>query len=277
MDDVYSYKYAKKALFIKLFVFKLIINNGVEDIGCGHIIMDEIYTQDGILDKNLLWDKYQYLVRREALKLQVRLPSFIELDDLIQVGAIGLLNAIDQFDAKKGITMGSFFSSRIRWALIDELRERDWVPRRVRANSREAAVAIGRLEQEKGRAATESEIAQSMGVSLQDYQQMLIESNTSQIYSLDELQEEVFSNVNCNPSDSENIDPENNLLMQNLTHHVSEKIKQLPEREQLLLSLYYQKEMNMKEIATIFGITETRVSQLHSQAVKRLRSRLEYL
>ncbi len=239
--------------------------------------MDEIYTQDGILDKNLLWSKYQYLVRREALKLQVRLPAFIELDDLIQVGAIGFLNAIDQFDASKGITMGSFFSYRIRWALIDELRERDWVPRRVRANNREIATVIGRLEQEKGRAATESEIADSMGISLQDYHQMLVESNTSQIYSLDELQEEVFDGFDDNYSDTKYIDPENKLLIQNLTHHVSEKIKQLPERDQLLLSLYYHKDMNMKEIATIFGVTETRISQLHSQVVKRLRSRLECL
>lgn len=243
----------------------------------GHIIVDEIYTQDGILDKNLLWSKYQYLVRREALKLQVRLPSFIELDDLIQAGAIGFLNAIDQFDATKGITMGSFFSYRIRWALIDELRDRDWVPRRVRANSREIAVVIGRLEQEKGRGATESEIAESMGVSLQGYQQMLMESNTSQIYSLDELQGEVFDGFEGSHSDTGCVDPESNLMMQNLTHHVSEKIKLLPERDQQLLSLYYHEEMNMKEIATIFGITETRVSQLHSQAVKRLRSRLEYL
>lgn len=237
--------------------------------------MDEIYTQDGILDKNLLWGKYQYLVRREALKLQVRLPAFIDLDDLIQAGAIGFLNAIDQFDASKGITMGSFFSYRIRWALIDELRERDWVPRRVRANNREIATVIGRLEQEKGRTATESEVADSMGISLQDYQQMLVESNTSQIYSLDELQEEVFDGFDGSYSDTKYIDPENKLLMQNLTHHVSQKIKQLPERDQLLLSLYYHKDMNMKEIATIFGVTETRISQLHSQAVKRLRSRLE--
>ena len=237
--------------------------------------MDEIYTQDGILDKNLLWGKYQYLVRREALKLQVRLPAFIDLDDLIQAGAIGFLNAIDQFDASKGITMGSFFSYRIRWALIDELRERDWVPRRVRANNREIATVIGRLEQEKGRTATESEVADSMGISLQDYQQMLVESNTSQIYSLDELQEEVFDGFDGSHSDTKYIDPENKLLMQNLTHHVSQKIKQLPERDQLLLSLYYHKDMNMKEIATIFGVTETRISQLHSQAVKRLRSRLE--
>lgn len=239
--------------------------------------MDDNYTQDGILDKNILWNKYQYLVRREALKLQVRLPAFIELDDLIQAGAVGFLNAIDQFDAKKGIAMGSFFSYRIRWALIDELRERDWVPRRVRTNSREIALAIGRVEQAKGGVATEVEIADSIGVSLQDYQQMLMESNTSQIYSFDELQEEIFDTFEGYHAVSGHADLEKNIIMQDLTHHVSEKIKQLPDREQLLLSLYYQKDMNMKEIAAIFGITETRVSQLHSQAVKRLQSRLGYL
>lgn len=239
--------------------------------------MDDIYTQDGTLNKKILWEKYQYLVRREALKLQVRLPDFIELDDLIQAGAIGFLNAIDQFDASKGITMGTFFSYRIRWALIDELRERDWVPRRVRTNSKELAAVIGRLEQEKGRPATETEIASSMGVSLQDYHQMLQESNTGQICSLDELQEDMLCCAESAISDREDINPESHFLMEDLSRHVSEKITQLPERERLLLSLYYQKEMNMKEIAAVFGITETRVSQLHSQAVKRLRSGLIHL
>jgi len=239
--------------------------------------VDEIYTKEGIVNKDLLWKKYQYLVRREALKLQARLPAFIELDDLVQAGAIGFLNAIDQFDAKKGITMGTFFSYRIRWALIDELRERDWVPRRVRANGREIAAAIGRLEQLKGGGATEAEIAESLGVSLHDYQQMLIETNTSQIFSLDELQEDFFESFESIFTDCESVDPANHLLVANLTKHVTDSIKQLPQREQLLLSLYYHKEMNMKEIAAIFDITETRVSQLHSQAVKRLRSKMEFL
>lgn len=238
--------------------------------------MDDIYTQEGIVNKELLWNKYQYLVRREALKLQVRLPAFIELDDLIQAGAMGFLKAIDQFDAKKGITMGTFFSYRIRWALIDELRERDWVPRRVRANGREIAATIGRLEQLKGGVATEAEIAQGLGVSLQEYQQMLIENNTSQIFSLDELQGDLFESCESIFSDGESVDPAHHLVVANLTKHLSDCIKQLPQREKLLLSLYYHKEMNMKEIAAIFNITETRVSQLHSQAVKRLRAKMSF-
>lgn len=236
--------------------------------------MDGIYTPEGTIDKNVVWAKYQYLVRQEALKLQARLPASVELDDLIQAGSIGFLNAIDQYDAKKSIAMSTFISYRIRYALIDELRERDWVPRRVRANNREIAATITRLEQKNGVSATEAEIAAEMDVSLQDYQQMLMDSNTSQLYSLEELQEEFLDDVGEIGIQQEYLDPANSLIFQNLTKHVSEQIKELSERDQLLLSLYYQQDLNMKEIALAFGITETRVSQLHSQAIKRLRAKL---
>lgn len=237
--------------------------------------MDEFYTQEGTINKEILWEKHQYLVRREALRLQARLPPSVELDDLIQAGAIGLLNAIEQFDAHKSTSLSSFFSYRIRWALIDELRERDWVPRRIRANGRDIAATIGTLEQRKGGIVSESEIAASMGVSLQEYQQMLMESNFSQIFSLDEIQETFCESTYALALESVDSDPANLLMAQNLKQQISDKIKSLSEREQQLLSLYYHEELNMKEIAKIFDITEARVSQLHSQAVKRLKSRID--
>lgn len=237
--------------------------------------MDGIYTSEGIIDKHALWLKYRYWVRREALNLHARLPASIELDDLIQAGVVGLLNAIDQYDAKKGVALSTYISQRVRWALIDELRERDWVPRRVRSNSRQLAAAIQRVEQQTGAPAAEAEIAQEMGVSLAEYQGMLAESNNSLIYSLDELQQEYGDSFEQPDSAHEALNPLNDMLVSRLTAQIGEEIKNLPEREQLLLNLYYQQELNMKEVGYILGVTETRVSQLHSQTIKRLRARLD--
>ncbi|EPZ8122882.1 RNA polymerase sigma factor FliA [Yersinia enterocolitica] len=237
--------------------------------------MNGIYTHDGVVQKDELWPKYGFLVRHEALRLQVRLPASVELDDLIQAGAIGLLTAIDHFDPKKGIGLSTYITRRIRWAMIDELRERDWVPRRVRSNGREIAATIQRIEQENGSVATEAEIAASMGVKLHEYQQMLADTNTSQLYSLDELLEEYSDSVEQPDIQHEMLNPLHEIIKGNLTKQISREIKALPEREQLLLNLYYQQELNMKEIGVLFDITETRVSQLHSQAIKRLRARLD--
>jgi RNA polymerase sigma factor for flagellar operon FliA len=237
-----------------------------------------IYTPEGTIDKSDLWSKYQFVVRQEALKLRVRLPASVELDDLIQAGAMGLLTALDQFDPKRGIALSTFCTNRIRWSMIDELRERDWVPRRVRTNNREIASVISRLEQVNGKQATEVEIASAMDVTLHEYQQMLQDTNTSQIYSLDELQDEFFDeSEHVETTEHERLNPVNALMKENLIKHVGEKINQLSERDQLLLNLYYQQELNMKEIALAFGVTETRVSQLHSQAIKRLRARLDII
>lgn len=237
--------------------------------------MEGIYTSDGVVDKNALWLKYRYWVRREALNLQVKLPASVELDDLIQAGAVGLLNAIDNYDPKKGVALSTYITQRVRWALIDELRERDWVPRRVRSNSRRLSSAIQRLEQESGKAATEAEVAKELGVTLTEYQSMLAENNNSMIYSLDELQKEFGDHVEQAGSNHEALNPLNEALFSRLTAQISREIENLPEREQTLLNLYYQQELNMKEVGYVLGITETRVSQLHSQAIKRLRARLD--
>ena len=237
--------------------------------------MNGIYTQDGVIQKDELWTKYRHIVRNEALRLQVKLPASVELDDLIQAGTICLLGAIDQFDPKKGVGLGAYVTQRIRWAMIDELREYDWVPRRVRSNSREISAAIRKIEQEGGAPASEASVAEMLGVSLHDYQQMLLDTNNSQVYSLDELQEEFADNVQIVDQQSENNNPLNELMRGKLVQKIGQEIKFLPEREQLLLSLYYQQELNMKEIGVLLGITETRVSQLHSLAIKRLRARLD--
>lgn len=239
--------------------------------------MNGIYTHDGVVQKDELWLKYRYLVRHEALRLQARLPACVELDDLIQAGAIGMLTAIDQFDPKKGIGMSTYVTQRVRWAMIDELRDRDWVPRRVRTNAREISAAIREIEQQTGGIASEGEVAAFMGISLEEYQQMLVDTNSSQFYSLEELQEESVSDVEQPGAQHEMLNPLHELMKGKLAKQVSQLIKELPEREQVLLNLYYQQELNMKEVGIILGVTETRVSQLHSQAIKRIRARMDAL
>lgn len=237
--------------------------------------MDGIYTAEGLENKSVVWSKYHYLVRQEALRLHKRLPASVELDDLIQAGSIGFLSAVESFDPKKGVTLTAWITQRVKWALLDELRENDWVPRRVRTHTREIVALIQQIEQEKGGEATEAEIAERMGVSLQEFQQMLADNNTSQMYSVDELQENYADSWETSDEENEQLNPLNDAVRQNLMERITEHIQVIPEREQVLLQLYYLQDLNMKEIGLILGITETRVSQLHSLAVKRLRSRME--
>ncbi|AFM60647.1 RNA polymerase sigma factor FliA [Enterobacter cloacae] len=237
--------------------------------------MDGIYTAEGLEDKSVVWSKYHYLVRQEALRLHKRLPASVELDDLIQAGSIGFLSAVESFDPKKGVTLSAWITQRVKWALLDELRESDWVPRRVRTHTREIVAIIQQIEQEKGGEATEAEIAERMGVSLQEFQQMLADNNASQMYSVDELQENYADSWETSDDENERLNPLNDTISQNLMERLTEHIQYIPEREQVLLQLYYLQDLNMKEIGLVLGITETRVSQLHSLAVKRLRSRME--
>ncbi|EMN5545679.1 RNA polymerase sigma factor FliA [Enterobacter cloacae] len=237
--------------------------------------MDGIYTAEGLEDKSVVWSKYHYLVRQEAMRLHKRLPASVELDDLIQAGSIGFLSAVDSFDPKKGVTLTAWITQRVKWALLDELRESDWVPRRVRTHTREIVAIIQQIEQEKGGEATEAEIAERMGVSLQEFQQMLADNNASQIYSVDELQENYADSWETSDDENESLNPLNDAVRQNLIERITEHIQFIPEREQVLLQFYYLQDLNMKEIGLVLGITETRVSQLHSLAVKRLRSRME--
>ncbi|WP_148242126.1 RNA polymerase sigma factor FliA [Enterobacter asburiae] len=237
--------------------------------------MDGIYTAEGLEDKSVVWSKYHYIVRQEALRLHKRLPASVELDDLIQAGSMGFLSAVETFDPKKGVALSAWITQRVKWALLDELRESDWVPRRVRTHSREIVAIIQQIEQEKGGEATESDISQRMGVSLKEFQQMLADNNSSQMYSVDELQENYADSWENIDDENEQLNPVHDAIRQDLIAQITRHFAFIPEREQLLLQLYYLQDMNMKEIGLILDITETRVSQLHSLAVKRLRSRME--
>ena len=208
-------------------------------------------------------------MRRQALSLQLKLPACVELDDLIQAGTIGLLDALKRFDANQGASFATFASQRIRGAMLDELRSRDWVPRRVRRNARALDETLRLLEQRLGRAPEEREIAAALGIDLAEYRQLLLDANGSQMVALDEMGEDEIDAVSAT---SQALSPFAELAEGRDRERLIKAIEALPEREKLLLALYYQEDLNLKEIGAVLGVSESRVCQLHSQAVARLRS-----
>jgi RNA polymerase sigma factor for flagellar operon FliA len=229
-----------------------------------------MYTAQGRIKQSELLTQYMPLVRRQALTLQVRLPASIELDDLIQAGMVGLLEALGRFDATQGATFATFASQRIRGAMVDELRTRDWLPRSVRRSARAVDSAVRHLEQQLGRAPEENEIARHLEMPLVEYQQLLNDTNSGQLLPFEELVAEGSEPVSNELGDS----PFEQLLDGQQRQTLIDAIEALPEREKLLMALYYQEELNLKEVGAVLGVTESRVSQLHSQAVSRLRARL---
>ncbi|CAD5379297.1 RNA polymerase, sigma 28 (sigma F) factor [Pseudomonas sp. OF001] len=229
-----------------------------------------MYNAQGKIRQRDLFDEHLPLVRRQALSLQVRLPASVELDDLIQAGMIGLLDAVNRFDAGQGASFATFASQRIRGAMLDELRSRDWVPRSVRRNTRLLDETIRRLEQQLGRPPEDREIAAALDVSLEEFHHLLMDANGSQLVALDELPEEEGDSLSAGAHAT----PLAELLEGRRRADLVKAIERLPEREKLLLTLYYQEDLNLKEIGAVLGVSESRVCQLHSQAVARLRAAL---
>ncbi|XGA80191.1 RNA polymerase sigma factor FliA [Halomonas sp. CH40] len=229
-----------------------------------------MYTAQGRFEQQDQLTQYMPLVRRQALSLQVRLPASIELDDLIQAGTVGLLEALSRFDASQGATFATFASQRIRGAMMDELRTRDWLPRSVRRSARAIDETVRQLEQQLGRAPEESEIAAGLDMSLSDYHQVLQDTNSGQLLPYETLVEDGGEPDNQSAQSR----PFEQLLDSQQRQHLVAGIEALPEREKLLMALYYQEELNLKEIGAVLGVTESRVSQLHSQAISRLRAKL---
>ncbi|SDN88890.1 RNA polymerase, sigma 28 subunit, SigD/FliA/WhiG [Halomonas shengliensis] len=231
-----------------------------------------MYTAQGKIDQTQLIEQYLPLVRRQALALQVRLPASIELDDMIQAGTVGLLEALNRYKAGQGASFATFASQRIRGAMLDELRTRDWLPRSVRRGARAMDEAIRQLEQQHGRPPEEHEIALALEMPLEEYRQLLTDTNNGQLLPFEELMEE--GGEGRLPIGDGQATPFARLLDQEQRGRLVAAIEALPEREKLLMALYYQEELNLKEIGAVLGVTESRVCQLHSQAVSRLRTRL---
>lgn len=212
------------------------------------------------------------LVKRIAYYLAGRLPPQVEVDDLIQAGMIGLIEAAQNYSAGRGASFETYAGFRIRGAMLDALRRLDWAPRSVHRKARAAAAALCAVEAEKGAAASETEVAARMGVSLDEYQKVLRDALGCQILHLGEGDEDSDSPLDC-VADA-GLDPEAELLDDGVRAAIVAAIERLPERERLVLSLYYGDELNLKEIGEVLKVTESRVCQLHGQALVRLRARM---
>ena len=246
-----------------------------------------MYTPQGKIDKSDpadLLTQYAPLVRRLALQLIAKLPASVELDDLIQAGMLGLLDAAGRYQDDLGAKFETYASQRIRGAMLDELRANDWVSRGLRQSSRGVAKAIQSQEQKRGRSPTEGEIAQELQLPLAAYQHLLQEIHGCQLVYYEDFdrndQENTFIDQhgrNENSGGIESDDPLAQLLESGLRQRLIEAIEAVPERERLLLSLYYEEELNLREIGAIMEVSQSRVCQLHSQVVSRLRGILAEL
>jgi RNA polymerase sigma factor FliA len=234
-----------------------------------------MYTAKGRLDANAMLKQYSPLVRRLAHQMIAKLPANVEIDDLIQVGMIGLSDALTRFDSAQGVQFETFATQRIRGAMLDELRGSDWMSRGDRRHQRSIETAVHKLEQKLGRAPSEGEIAKEMGLSLQDYQDLLSKVRGTQLVHLEDMSGDDGDDdyLDRHVAD-ESANPLSLLNDHRMREALVEAIKNLPEREQYVMSMYYEHDMNLKEIAAVLGVTESRVCQLHSQSIARLRSRL---
>lgn len=219
-----------------------------------------------------LIERYSPLVKRIAHHLQARLPASVQVDDLIQSGLIGLLEAARNYDASKGASFETYAGIRIRGAMIDEVRRGDWAPRSVHRNSRRIQEAMTRLQKRSGRDATDQELAAELGVPLAEFQEMAQDSLCARLFSFDDLGGE-----DDNPDDhiaGNSPSPAQDVQSDALRRQLANAISTLPERERLVLALYYDEELNLKEIGLVLGVSESRVSQIHSQAALRLRAKM---
>ena len=234
-----------------------------------------MYTAKGQLDLNATLKQYSSLVRRLAHQMIAKLPANVEIDDLIQVGMIGLADAMTRFDAAQGVQFETFATQRIRGAMLDELRGNDYLSRGTRKQQRTIESAVHKLEQRLGRAPAESEIAKEMGVTLGEYQELLGKVRGTQLVYLEDMSgddgDQDFLDRHVGPDDA---NPLAQLQDQRMREALIEAIKVLPEREQYVMSMYYEHDMNLKEIAAVLKVTESRVCQLHSQSIARLRVKL---
>lgn len=222
--------------------------------------------------RNELVEKHAPLVKRIACHLINRLPASVQLEDLIQAGMIGLLEASRNYDEGQGASFETYAGIRIRGAMLDEIRKNDWAPRSVHRKARMVAEAVRNIEHEYGRDARDTEIAEMLEISLEEYYKILQDNSYHKVLSVEDMglgEESLLDNLSDNaPGILDGLQKDD---MQRI---IAEAVASLPERERLVMALYYDEELNLREIGAVMGVSESRVSQIHSQAVIRLQARM---
>lgn len=232
-----------------------------------------IQENNRLVNADQLIDKYSSFVRRIAYHLIGKLPKSVQIEDLIQSGMIGLLEAAKNYDFNKGASFETYAGIRVRGAMLDEIRKGDWAPRSVHRNARKISQAIKEVENKTGRDARDHEVAEHLQITIQTYHQMLQDTNGTRLFAFDDL---LLSHDDIESLGEHNTipGPLDNLQRVDFQKIVAKGIAELPERERLVLALYYDEDLNLKEVGDVLGVSESRISQIHSQAMLRLQSRL---
>ena len=232
-----------------------------------------IAAYGGVDHMQQLVERHAPLVKRIAYHLLARLPASVQADDLIQSGMIGLIEAAKNFDGSKGASFETFAGIRIRGAMLDEMRRGDWTPRSVHRNARLIAETIAELEAVLGRDVKDIEVAEKLDISLDEYHHMLSDISSGRIIGIEDLGVSQDVLVTSDDTDADHLyeSQANDAFQQALVRTISN----LPEREALVLSLYYNDELNLKEIGAVLNVSESRISQIHSQALVRLKARMQ--
>lgn len=226
-----------------------------------------IYSAVEHQDREKILMDHAPLVKQIAYHLIGRLPATVQIDDLIQAGMMGLLESVSQYDSRQGASFKTYAGIRIRGAMLDEVRRQDWTPRSVHRKSREISAAIRSLENRLGRKPSDLEITNELGIGLNEYHQILQDATTSRIFSYDQMDED--GHEYSAPSDDQ--EPLEMLEKTGFQSALADAIRELPEREQLIMSLYYDDELNLREIGEVLGVSESRISQIHGKIMIQLR------
>lgn len=229
-------------------------------------------TRDPAVRESLILE-YSHLIKYIAGRLNIYFGSNVEYDDLVSFGVFGLIDAIDKFDLSKGVKFETYASLRIRGAIIDSIREMDWVPRSVRQKNKELEKAYWDVENELGHSATDKDIADKLNISIDEFYKLLNEVNLTSMISLEEFIEQNYEVDMCAAA-ANKYRPEREAEMNELKEILSKSIDRLPEKERMVVTLYYFEELTLKEISAIMKVSESRISQLHTKAIMRLRGKL---
>ncbi|WP_024831352.1 FliA/WhiG family RNA polymerase sigma factor [Ruminiclostridium josui] len=238
-----------------------------------HLWKQYIETKDAAAKEKLII-QYAYLIKYVAGRLSIYFGSNVEFDDLVGYGAFGLIDAIEKYDLAKGVKFETYASLRIRGSIIDSIRDMDWVPRSLRQKNKELEKVYAEIENEKGHTATDKEVAEKMGLGMDDFYKLLNDVNVSSMMSLDEFMEQNYERGLEIFSESTEDKPEASLEFNEMKQLLADSIDKLPEKEKAVITFYYFEELTLKEISAIMNVTESRISQLHTKALLRMKGKL---